>query len=117
MGPSARVRSTKRDDRNVSDASPADGVGPTKDDRQKKGREGSERRRKPRHQLTDEMKTAARKRARGICECTSPNCWHFRQCKAPGVAFVAKRSSAGVASCVLFCRECARTSGGREERL
>lgn len=101
----------------VSSSPPPEGVEGTADDRRAKAREGPERRRRPRPVLSDEMKTAARARARGTCECVSDNCWHFRRCKAPAVAFVAKRSATGVVSCVLFCRECARTAGGREERL
>lgn len=92
-------------------------VDPPVDDRRAKAREGPERRRKARPVLSDEMKAAARARARGICECSNPNCWHFHRCKAPGVAYLARRSATGAVSCVLFCRECARTSGGREDRL
>jgi hypothetical protein len=80
-------------------------------------RTGPERRRKTRLELSEEMKAAARARAMGICECSSENCWHFRRCKARGVTFVAKRSATSVVSCSLFCRECARTAGGREARL
>jgi len=93
------------------------GVEAPADDRREQVREGSERRRKARPALSDEMKAAARLRSRGICECSNQNCWHFRQCKAPAVAFVDKRSGAGVLSCVLFCRECARTAGGRGQQL
>lgn len=101
----------------MSNSSPSDGVDPPVDDLRAKVREDRERRRAARPALRDEMKAAARSRSRGICECSNQNCWHFRQCKAPGVAYLAKRSAAGVVSCVLFCRECARTAGGREERL
>ena len=79
--------------------------------------EGPERRRKVRPELSEAMKAAARLRSRGVCECANPNCWHFHQCKAPAVAFVARRSPVGVLSGVLFCRECARTAGGSEGRL
>src|ERR1039457_3460349 len=101
----------------MSNSSLPDGVDPAADDRRAKVREGHERRRKVRPVLSDEMKAAAHSRARGICECANQNCWHFHQCKAPGIAYLAKRSATGVVSCGLFCRECARTSGGREERL
>jgi hypothetical protein len=101
----------------MSNSSPPDDVDPPVEDRRAKARQGRERRRAARVVLSDEMKAAARSRARGTCECSNQNCWHFHQCKAPGVAYLAKRSATGVLSCVLFCRECARTSGGREERL
>lgn len=101
----------------MSNSSLPDGVDHPVEDRQAKAREGRERRRTARPVLSDEMKAAARSRARGTCECANQNCWHFHQCKAPGVTYLAKRSAAGVVSCVLFCRECARTTGGREERL
>jgi hypothetical protein len=98
----------------VSETSKPDGVDASDKDRRTQARVGSERRRKARPELTDEMQTAARLRARGVCECTNQNCWHFRKCKAASVAFMAKRS---VLSCVLYCRECARTEGGREQQL
>lgn len=101
----------------MSNSSSPDGVDPAVEERRVRAREGRERRRAARSVLSDEMKSAARSRARGTCECSNQNCWHFHQCKAPGVAFLAKRSATGVVSCVLFCRDCARTSGGREGRL
>ncbi len=101
----------------MSTLSLPDSVDRPADDGRAESREGPERRRKVRPVFSDEKKAAARARARGICECSNENCWHFRRCKAPGVAYVAKRSATGVLSCVLFCRECARTSGGRVEFL
>jgi hypothetical protein len=86
-------------------------------DRKGAAPEGRERRRRARPVLSDEMKDAARLRSRGVCECSNPNCWHFRNCKAPSVAFVAKRTPAGVLSCIMLCRECARTAAGREQVL
>lgn len=86
-------------------------------ERQAKEREGPERRRAARIVLSDELKAAARLRAKGVCECSNQNCWHFRQCEAPGVAYMARRSLGGVVSCSLYCRECARTWGGRAGRL
>jgi hypothetical protein len=95
-----------------------DGVDPPLDDRRVKNREGRERRRTARPNLSEEMKTAAHARARGVCECSNQNCWHFRRCKAPGVTYLAKRHPAtGAVTCMLFCRECARTAGGRGVRL
>jgi len=96
---------------------PPDGVDPPLPDRREKTREGRELRRAARPILSDEMKAAAHARAKGVCECSNQNCWHFHRCKAPGVAYLARRSATGVLSCVLFCRECARTAGGRGERL
>lgn len=94
-----------------------DGVDPPDDHRRATARAGRERRRTLRSELSDEMKTAARSRSMGICECTNQNCWHFHRCKAPGVTYLAKRSDSGVVSCQFFCRECARTAGGRRDRL
>jgi hypothetical protein len=67
--------------------------------------------------LSERMKAAARSRARGLCECSNRNCWHVRQCKSPGVAYIDRFSATGVVWCVLFCRECARTWAGRVDRL
>ena len=101
----------------MSNSSLPDGVDPPLDDRRAKAREGRERRRTARPVMSDEMKAAARSRARGTCECSNQNCWHFHKCKAPAVAYVAKRSATRVVSCEFLCRECARTSGGRVGRL
>lgn len=101
----------------MGDPDPTEGADPHIEDRRAKPREGSERRRKERVALSEELKTAARLRARGICECSNQNCWHFRRCKAPGVAYMPKRSTSGALMCDLFCRECARTWGGRADRL
>src|SRR5579863_7847596 len=81
--------------------------------------EGAERRRMRRPALTEAMKAAAFTRAKGICECTNQNCWHFRRCKAPGLTYLGKRSASGALSCSLYCRECARATGpdGSGERL
>ena len=92
-------------------------VDPTVNDRRTTIREGCERRRRTRPALSDELKAAAHLRSRGVCECANQNCWHFHQCKAPSVAFLAKRTSAGVLTCIMFCRECARTAAGREQVL
>lgn len=113
----AREELATRQDRCVSSSSQPDGAEPASDDRRAKAREGPERRRKPRPELSDEMEAAARVRARGTCECSNENCWHFHRCKAPAVAYVGKRSATGVVSCVMYCRECARTAGGQEGRL
>jgi hypothetical protein len=101
----------------MTDSTSPDGVDPPLDGRRAKPREGRERRRTARPALSEEMKAAAHLRARGVCECSNQNCWHFRRCKAPGVAYLAQRSATGVVSCMLFCRECARTAGGRGDRL
>jgi hypothetical protein len=103
----------------MSNSPPPDGVDLPVDDRRVAHRRtrNSERRRVARSVISDELKAAARARSRGICECSNQNCWHFRKCKAPGVAYMTKRSAKGVISCVVFCRDCARTSGGRAERL
>lgn len=101
----------------VSEIAFPEEVDPSVNDRRAENREGRERRRKPRPELSDEMKATARLRSRGVCECSNQNCWHFHQCKAPAVAFMPRRSPTGVLSCLLFCRECATTAGGREGRL
>jgi hypothetical protein len=101
----------------MTDSMTPDGDDQPLDRRRAQPREGRERRRTARPVLTDEMKALAHSRSKGICECSNPNCWHFHRCKAPGVAYLAKRSGTGVLSCALFCRECARTAGGRGERL
>jgi hypothetical protein len=87
------------------------------DDGQMTIHEGLERRRFQRPVLSPEMKAMASTRAKGICECSNQNCWHYHRCKSRGVAFLAKRSMSGAVSCSLFCRECARTAGGRGDRL
>jgi hypothetical protein len=101
----------------MTDAISPDEIDPRTPDRREKSREGRERRRTARPILSEEMKATAHSRSKGICECANQNCWHFHRCKAPGVAYLARRSAAGVLSCMLFCRECARTAGGRGERL
>jgi hypothetical protein len=115
----ATTRKSERIDKigGVTSSLPPDGADPTEHDREAKTRQGPERRRTSRKVISDEMKAAARSRSRGTCECSNENCWHFRRCKAPGVAYLSKRSASGVAMCALFCRECARTAGGRQERL
>ena len=101
----------------MSDSPRRDGADPPVDDRRADTFERGERRRTARPALSDEAKAADSRALKGACECSNQNCWHFRRCKAPGVAYVAKRSASGALSCQLFCRECARTSGGRAERL
>jgi hypothetical protein len=86
-------------------------------DRRAQPREGSDRRRKARPVFSEEMKASARLRSRGGCECANQSCWHFHKCKARGVAYMARVTSVGVNSCALFCRDCARTAGGREQVL
>src|SRR5580692_5572464 len=112
-----RFHRLSRQDSCMSESPPSEEVDTAVSDRRENVREGPERRRKVRPELSEAMKAAARLRSRGVCECANPNCWHFHQCKAPAVAFVARRSPLGVLSGVLFCRECARTAGGSEGRL
>ncbi len=61
--------------------------------------------------FSDEVQRAARKRAHGVCECSSASCPHFGRCKAPGTDYHHKRSvSAGgdesVTNCQLLCHPC-----------
>src|SRR5580698_9454119 len=101
----------------MSESPPSEDVDAEVSDRRENTREGRERRRKVRPELSEAMKAAAHLRSRGVCECANQNCWHFHQCKAPSVAFLAKRTPAGVLTCIMFCRECARTAAGREQVL
>ena len=81
-------------------------------------RTGLERRRAPRPIFSDAAKTAARQRAGSKCECENPNCWHYKRCKASGVAYVLRRTTAeGEHLCSLFCRECAKTAARTGVRL
>jgi len=103
--------------RTMMDPVTPSGLDAAVDDRRAKPREGPDRRRTARPELSERMKAAARSRAGGICECSNRNCWHFRRCNTPGVAYLDRLSATGVVWCVLFCRECALTWVGRVNRL
>jgi hypothetical protein len=96
LGEDAFPSTVRRSHESLDVSSPPENVDKSVDDRRASPREGSERRRKSRPVLREDMKAHARSRSRGTCECSSQSCWHFHQCKAPGVAYLTRNTAAGL---------------------